>query len=184
MLRKTLGCRSPFKQSRTLLSFFPLGLSHGPKNFEIQLPPNNYDGHRHNTIKKLTGSTIPANLVPRNDLKLMCNHCRFEWKFETLTVCCHSEPTHNQREQWIQPTWMWGLQQPFQYWKYLPTTRNPRTHMMLAREQAKSRCNERRGQGLTTKSMRLAKEYRGISRHVSKIGNFTTRWATHFPFPT
>ena len=175
--------RSFLRQSSVLRSFFPLGYSHGPKNFEILLPPNNDDGHKNNTIKKLTGS-VPPTLVPRYDLKLMCNHCRFQWKHDTLTVRCHSEPSHNQREQWIHPTWMWGLQQPYQYWKYLPATRNPRTHMMLAREQAKSHCNERRGQGLTAKSMRLAKEYRGIARGVSKIGNFSTRWATHFPFPT
>jgi hypothetical protein len=158
-------------------------MSRGPKNYEILLPPNNDDGMKNNRIPKLKG-TVPESLVPRNELKLKCSHCRFEWKHETLTVRCHAEATHEQREQWVHPTWMWGLQQPHNYWKYLPATRNPRTGMLLAREQAKSHCNERRAQGLTSKTMRLERERRGISRAVSKIGVFSTRWQTRFPFPT
>ncbi len=160
-------------------------MSHGPKNYEILLPRNNDDGFKSNVIRRLPGPIRPEYLVTRDNLKLKCSHCRFEWSHDTLTVRCLAEPVaHAQREMWIHPTWMWGKQQPFHYWKYLPASRNPRTGMFLAREMAKSKCNERRGQGLTTRTSRLEKEKRGISRAVSKIGGFSTRWQTRFPFPT
>ncbi|KAG8345208.1 hypothetical protein TRVL_03958 [Trypanosoma vivax] len=136
-------------------------------------------------MKKVKAGTKDPQLVAsRDDLKLRCEHCRFEWIHDALCVRCPAQPLHGQREMWLQPTWMWGKQQPYQYYKYMPTVRNPRTGMPLAREDSKSMNNERRSQGLTTRTLNIEKERRGISRAVSKIGRFNTRWKTHFPFPT
>lgn len=169
-----------------LLNYFPLGRTSGPINKSVFYPLNNFDGRKSNNMKKLEGSTDKhPNLVHRNKLKLSCEHCRFQWVHDTLTVKCPAHPdAHNQREMWLQPTWMWGKQQPYQYYKYLPLNINPRTGMFLAREDAKGMNNERRSQGLTTKTRNIEKERRGISRAVSGIGIYNTRWKTRFPFPT
>lgn len=171
-------------QTATLYSYFPLGLSSGPKNAHVLLPPNNFDGRQTNSMKHLQGLTRDPSLVPRDQLVLHCECCKFMWVHDTLVVRCPSQVAHNQREMWLQPTWMWGKQQPFEYHKYLPAVRNPRTGMPLAREAAKGMNNERRAQGLTTRNLNLEKERRGISRAVSNIGQYSTRWQTRFPFPT
>eukprot|EP00796_Vickermania_ingenoplastis_P008927 gene8927-6263_t len=166
--------------TRVLRSFFPLGCSSGPQNKHVLYPLNNFDGKASNNMKKLEGPTDKhPNLVRRDELKLQCEHCRFEWIHDTLSVRCPAHPDlHNKREMWLQPTWMWGKQQPFQYYKYLPANINPRTDMPLAREDAKGMNNERRSQGLTTKTRLLNKERRGISRAVSGVGMYNTRWET------
>lgn len=183
MIKSTLKIIYP---SRVLRNFFPLGCSSGPSNKDVFYPTNNFDGRSSNKMKKLQGSTDKhPNLVPRNMLKLHCEHCRFEWIHDTLTIRCPSFPDlHNQREMWLQPTWMWGKQQPYQYYKYLPVNINPRTKMHLAREDAKGMNNERRSQGLTTRTRLIEKERRGISRAISGIGIYNSRWQTRFPFPT
>ncbi|KAH9600870.1 hypothetical protein LSM04_000290 [Trypanosoma melophagium] len=166
------------------LNFFPLGMYSGPINAHVLLPSNNLDGRSTLNMKKIEGQTKDPQMVQsRDDLKLRCEYCRFEWIHDTLCVRCPAQPLHNQREMWLQPTWMWGKQQPYRYHKYLPTVRNPRTGMLLAREDAEGMNNERRGQGLSTKTLNIEKERRGISRAVSKIGTFSTRWKTRFPFP-
>lgn len=175
-----------FAISAGRLSFFPLGSTSGPKNKSVLAVINNLDGHRTHNIKKLQGPTDKhPNLVQRDQLKLHCENCRFQWLHDTLVVRCPANPEeHNQREMWLQPTWMWGKQQPYEYHKYLPANINPRTHMFMARESAKGMNNERRSQGLTTKTRLIEKEKRGISRAVSGIGIYNTRWQTRFPFPT
>lgn len=174
------------RATKPLFNFFPLGCTSGPTNKSILFPTNNYDGKSSNKMKKLEGPTDKhPNLVPREKLKLYCEHCRFEWIHDTLTIRCPASPeTHNQREMWLHPTWMWGKQQPYQYYKYLPTNINPRTLMHLAREDAKGMNNERRSQGLTTKTRNIERERRGISRVISGIGIYNKRWKTRFPFPT
>ncbi|RNF23477.1 hypothetical protein TcG_01472 [Trypanosoma cruzi] len=168
-----------------LMNFFPLGMYSGPINAHVFLPNNNLDGRATNHMKKIDGLTKDPQLVfSRNDLKLQCEYCRFQWVHDTLCVRCPAQPNHNKREMWLQPTWMWGKQQPYQYYKYMPAVRNPRTGMPLAREDASGMNNERRGQGLTTKTLNIEKERRGISRAVSNIGKYNTRWQTRFPFPT
>lgn len=178
--------KSLLRATRTLLNFFPLGCTSGPLNKNIVHPTNNFDGSSLRIMKRLQGPTDKhPNVVSRDKLKLHCEHCRFEWIYDILTVRCPAEPdTHNQREMWLHPTWMWGKQQPYQYYKYLPTNINPRTLMHLAREDAKGMNNERRSQGLTTKTRNIEKERRGISRVITGIGVFNTRWKTRFPFPT
>lgn len=169
-----------------LLNFFPLGYTSGPKNKQIRLPPNNFDGRETNGLKKLQSSQDKhPNVVPRDMLKLHCEHCRFQWVHDTLVVRCAAEPAeHNQREMWLEPTWTWGKQQPYQYYKYLAANVNPRTLMHLAREDAKGMNNERRSQGLPTKTHLLQKERRGISRAVCGVGVYNHRWQTKFPFAT
>lgn len=169
-----------------LLNFFPLGFACGPPNRSVMLPPNNLDGRSTNFMKKLEGPTDKhPNLVPRYKLKLKCEHCKFHWIHDTLVIRCPAHPEeHNQREMWLEPTWMWGKQQPYRYYRYLPANVNPRTHMPLAREDAKGMNNERRSQGLPTKTRLLARESRGIARHITGIGVFNQGWKTRFPFPT
>ncbi|CCW69834.1 unnamed protein product [Phytomonas sp. Hart1] len=175
-----------FGASLVRRNFFPLGYSSGPKNRQILLPPNNFDGRAVNSMRKLKSSTPSQELmVSRDKLKLFCENCRFCWVHDTLTVRCPAHPTeHNQREIWIHPTWTWGRQQPFQYYKYLPLTKNPRTLMPLAREDAKSMNNERRAQGLTTRTRLLQKDKQGIARRITGLGVRNLRWQTRFPFPT
>nr|CCC90289.1 unnamed protein product [Trypanosoma congolense IL3000] len=166
------------------LNFFPLGLYSGPTNAHTLLPRNNLDGRATHTMKKIQGQTKdPQMVMSRDNLKLRCEYCRFEWLHDTLCVRCPAQPSHDQREMWLQSTWMWGKQQPYQYYKYMPAVRNPRTGMPLAREDARSMNNERRAQGLTTCTRNIEKERRGISRAVSNIGRYNTRWKTRFPFP-
>ncbi|CCW65617.1 unnamed protein product [Phytomonas sp. EM1] len=174
-------CVSPAR-----FNFFPLGYTSGPKNRQILLPPNNFDGRATNSMQKLKSSSPnTTTMVSRDKLKLHCEHCRFFWIHDTLVVKCPAYPNeHNQREIWLQPTWTWGKQQPYQYYKYLPLTVNPRTHMPLAREDAKSMNNERRAQGLTTRTRLLQKERRGISRQITGLGIYSQRWQTRFPFPS
>lgn len=183
MLRLSIAVR---RRTAVLLNFFPLGCTSGPQNKNVFYPVNNFDGRATNNMKKLQGPTDKhPNLVPREQLKLHCEHCRFEWIHDTLSIRCPAHPAiHNQREMWLPPTWMWGKQQPYQFYKYLPTNINPRTHAHLAREDAKGMNNERRSQGLTTRTRNIAKERRGISREISGIGVFNRRWETRFPFPT
>ncbi|AAZ11054.1 uncharacterized protein TEOVI_000421700 [Trypanosoma equiperdum] len=167
------------------LNFFPLGLSAGPLNSHILLPRNNFDGRTTHGMKKIQGqSKDPQMVMSRDELKLRCEYCRFEWIHDTLCVRCPAQPSHDQREMWLHSTWMWGKQQPYKYYKYMPAVRNPRTGMPMAREDARGMNNERRGQGLTTRTLNLEKERRGISRDVSRIGQYNTRWKTRFPFPT
>ncbi|KEG12620.1 hypothetical protein DQ04_01571030 [Trypanosoma grayi] len=167
-----------------VLNFFPLGMCSGPVNAHVFLPSNNFDGGTTHHMKKIQGQTKDPQLVPsRDDLKLRCEYCRFQWIHDTLCVRCPAQPVHNQREMWLQPTWMWGKQQPYHYYKYMPAVRNPRTGMPLAREDASGMNNERRSQGLTTRTLNIEKERRGISRAVCKIGKYNTRWQTRFPFP-
>lgn len=186
MLRRSRHLSQPFMATAVWLNFFPLGYTSGPKNRQILSPHNNLDGRSTNNMKKLTGPTDKhPGLVPRHQLKLHCEHCRFAWVHDTLVVRCPARPAeHNQREMWLQPTWTWGKQQPYQYYNYLPATVNPRTGMPLAREDAKGMNNERRGQGLPTKTRLLEREKRGISRAITGIGNYGQRWQTRFPFPT
>ncbi|EPY43237.1 hypothetical protein AGDE_00685 [Angomonas deanei] len=184
MLRQSLSLR--WRCTAIALNFFPLGYSSGPLNKKILCPPNNFDGRATNNMPHLKGSTDKhPGLVPRNSLRLHCEHCRFHWVHDTLVVRCPAFPTeHNQREIWLNPTWTWGKQQPYQYYKYMPVNINPRTGMPLAREDAKGMNNERRGQGLPTKTRLLEKERRGISRAITGLGIYNRRWETRFPFPT
>ena len=168
--------------NRTIASYFPLGFSSGPLNKHLSGPLNNELGHPVERLR--AGRTVPER-VQRHALQLKCHHCRFAWHFDTLTVRCNAEPKlHYQREHWLHPFWMWGKDQPYEYHKYLGVTKNPRTGMFLARESAKSKNNERRSQGLTTRTMNMNSEQQGISREVCKIGQFSQRWQTRFPFPT
>lgn len=182
-----LRCSQLGRVARTaaLLNFFPLGYMAGPKNRQTLCPPNNFDGRVTNNMTKLTGPTDKhPGLVRRENMKLSCEHCRFHWVHDTLVVRCPSNPAeHNQREMWLQPTWMWGKQQPFQFYKYLPANINPRTGMHLAREDAKGMNNERRSQGLPTKTRQLHAERRQIARSVTGIGVYNQRWKTRFPYP-
>lgn len=168
-----------------LRNFFPLGYTSGPRNRQVMSPPNNFDGRTTNNMTKLTGPADKhPNLVRRDSLRLRCEHCRFRWVHDTLVVRCPANPSeHNQREMWLQPTWMWGKQQPYQFYKYLPANVNPRTLMPLAREDAKGMNNERRSQGLPTKTRLLQKERRQIARSITGIGVYSQRWKTRFPFP-
>lgn len=186
MLRKSSAVLCMFRATFAALNFFPLGYNSGPKNKHIMAPPNNFDGRSTHYMKKLQGSTDKhPNLMPRGKMKLHCENCRFHWVHDTLVVRCPANPEqHNQREIWLEPTWTWGRQQPYQYYKYMPVNINPRTGMPLAREDAKGMNNERRSQGLSTKTRLLERERRGISRAVTGIGIFNQRWETRFPFPT
>lgn len=189
MFRKCIVSRMGLLAASPLcLNFFPLGLKSGPKNYENELPINNLDPKQEVALKKVSDG---ANLkkrpgyVTRDEMKLHCECCRFEWAYDTLTVRCTAHPTvHNQREIWLQPTWMWNRQQPYKYYQYLPTAKNPRTHQLWAREDAKGMNCERRAVGLTAYSMNVRKQVNGIARSVSNIGNFSSRWQTRFPFPT
>ncbi|EPY27276.1 hypothetical protein STCU_00228 [Strigomonas culicis] len=186
MLRFSQVRRLGLRPTTALLNFFPLGYSSGPRNKGILNPPNNFDGHTTHRTKQLEGPTDKhPNLVPRDRLKLHCEHCRFRWIHDALTIRCPANPTaHNQREIWLEPTWTWGKQQPYQYYKYMPVNIHPRTGMHIAREDAKGMNNERRSQGLTTKTRLIEQERRGISRAITGIGIYNNRWQTRFPFPT
>lgn len=172
--------------SRQARNFFPLGLSSGPKNRDLFARRNNFDGAA--TVKSLEiskGNEKRPGYVSRNELKLHCECCRFEWVFDTLTVQCVAHPkVHNQREIWLQPTWMHCRQQPYQYYKFLTLSKNPRTEMLMARETSKGMNTERRAMGLTSPTRRMQKEKRGIARQISNIGIYSTRWQTRFPFPS
>ena len=172
------------RASPRLLNFFPMGFSSGPKNVQDLRP--DVDPHAVNTcLAAVQGKPRQGFVDRRCDLELRCEHCRFLWRYDTLTVWCPAHPgLHNQREVWLQPTWMYNKQQPFQYWKYLTVSRNPRTGMIMGREDAKSMNNERRAAGLTTQTRNLTKQQQGISRAVSHIGTYSTRWKTRFPLPT
>ncbi|KPA78868.1 hypothetical protein ABB37_05939 [Leptomonas pyrrhocoris] len=186
MLRASTMARQALCATAITRNFFPLGYSSGPKNKQILSPPNNLDGRTTHHMKKLQGSTDKhPGLVHRDKLKLHCESCRFHWVQDTLVVRCPAHPAeHNQREIWLEPTWTWGKQQPYQYYKYMPVNINPRTRMHLAREDAKGMNNERRSQGLPTKTRLLETERRGISRAITQIGHYNQRWQTRFPFAT
>ncbi|KAG5471382.1 hypothetical protein LSCM1_01466 [Leishmania martiniquensis] len=186
MLRCSPCVRRALRATARVLNFFPLGHTCGPQNKQMLFPPNNLDGRATHRMKKLQGSTDKhPGLVPRNKLKLHCECCRFHWVQDTLVVRCPAQPKeHNQREIWLEPTWTWGRQQPYQYYKYMPVNINPRTGMPLAREDAKGMNNERRSQGLPTKTRILERERRGISRAITGLGIYNQRWQTRFPFAT
>lgn len=170
------------------LNFFPLGLKSGPKNISVNFPINNFDGAINNMVAPLPSenNTIKRpGYVLRHELKLNCECCRFEWLYDTLTVRCSAYPAlHNQQEIWLQPTWMYHRQQPHKWYRYMNLSKNPRTHQLWSREDSKGMNCERRTMGLTSYTMRMAKETRGIARSVSNIGTYGTRWQTRFPFPT
>lgn len=177
-----------FRATPVVRNFFPMGLVSGPKNFDVVMPVNNFDPKQVNNIAKHTSdnnSNKRPGFMQRHEMKLHCECCRFQWLRDTLTVRCSAHPkVHNQQEIWLPPTWMYGRQQPHMYHRYLNMAKNPRTGQLMAREAAKGMNTERRAMGLTTYSMNMAKESRQISRAVSGIGTYSTRWQTRFPFPT
>ena len=176
-----------FRFTSRARNFFPLGVNRGPKNQDLFSKHNNFDiGSTVKSIDPVKGQEKrPGYVSARHELKLQCECCRFEWVYDTLTVRCAAHPkVHNQREVWLHPTWMYCRQQPYQYGRFLSLSKNPRTGMLMARETAKGMNTERRAMGLTSATRRLEKEKRGITRAVSKIGSFSTRWYTRFPFPT
>jgi hypothetical protein len=170
-----------------LRNFYPLGLKSGPKNFDVLMPINNFDPKQVNNIPK-HGSSNNSNKRPgfmqRHEMKLKCDCCRFQWLRDTLTIRCSAHPhVHNQQEIWLEPTWTYHKQQPKNYHRYLNMSKNPRTGMLMAREEAKGMNTERRAMGLTTYAMNMARETRRLSRAVSKLGRYGNRWQTRFPFP-
>lgn len=173
------------RASRAFRNFFPLGAARGPKNQDLFQKHNNFDDAA--TVKSIDavkGNEKRPGYVAREDLKLHCECCRFEWVYDTLTVRCAAHPkVHNQREIWLHPAWMYCRQQPYQYYRFLSLSKNPRTGMLMSRETSKGMNTERRAMGLTSPTRRIEKEKRGISRAVSKIGIYSTRWETRFPFP-
>lgn len=163
-----------------LLNFFPLGRKSGP---EGQLFPfsNIAPITERPPMPRKDGA---IKFVSRNDLQLMCRHCRFEWRHDALSVRCPLDPEHQQRETWLPPDWTWGSTQPLNYNRYYPHPQNHRTGQWWGPENAKSNNNERRAQGITRLWKTQQREQRGMARSVSKIGSFGTQWKTYFPFPT
>lgn len=183
MIHFSKRCLFTLRPTNALLNFFPLGLTCGPVNKQVLCPMNNFDGSS-NRLEKIVPGVKDPNLRPREQLKLYCEHCRFEWQHDILRVRCVADPeAHNQREVGLHPTWMWGKQQPYRYYDYMPVNIHPRTRMFLAREDAKGMNNERRGQGLTTRTRNIEEERRGIAWRKCGIGMTQKQWKTHFPYP-
>lgn len=175
--------------TQVLRNFFPMGLRSGPKNAAVLAPINNFDPRQANNIPRLpsngTGQKRLNFVTSRNDLKLKCECCQFQWLFDTLTVRCSAHPTvHNQQEVWLQPTWMYERQQPRNWFHYLNVNRNPRTGQLWSRETSKGMNCERRAMGLTSYMRRVEREKRQIPRQVSGVGTYSNRWKTRFPFPS
>lgn len=165
------------KRTLRSLNFLPLGRSSGPHNGNRLRPTSNLRPITYGTKQK-----DDIQYVHRADLKLQCEHCQFQWLHDTLTVRCPADKEHVQKEAWLHPMWSWGQTQPLNYSKHMPLQTNPRTGMAWAQENAKTKNNERRAQGLYRAARSRGKEQRGISRYVSGIGNYGNRWSVHFPF--
>jgi hypothetical protein len=188
MRRTTHSLSSIGVATKLLRNYFPLGLKSGPKNFDVVLAVNNFDPAQVNNIPKHlsdNNSNKRPGFMQRHEMKLKCECCKFQWIRDALAIRCSAHPAvHNQQEIWLQPTWMYGRQQPHNYHRYLNMSRNPRTGHVMARETAKGMNTERRTVGLTTYAMNAEKEKRQLARTVSGLGMFGKRWQTRFPFAT
>lgn len=183
MMRRTTGLS--ITQSRHLLNFFPLGRASGPKMIQKVLPPNMSSPRMMKMPKMFLNTEAKTrNYVPRNQLKLHCADCKFYWHHDALAVRCTSNPTHRQREMWLEPTWIKFNRNPLNFHKYLIANIHPRTGAMLNRENTTSRNNERRGAGYSARNLRMGRDSRSIARKVSGVGSFHQGYYLKFPLPT
>lgn len=164
------------------LNFFPLGRSSGPKRIQKVLPPNLMSPGMMSMPKLVADKeTKVRNYVPRSDLKLLCECCKFYWHHDALAIRCTANREHNQHEAWLKPNWSYFARNPLNFNKYIFANVHPRTGALLNHENSASRSNERRGAGFSGRTLALMKESRVVSRKVSGVGVYSTGFRVRFP---
>lgn len=166
--------------TRPLLNFFPLGHRVGPLAFDKPNMAVGQDGYECRPSHRL------VKVRRRADLKLQCRYCRFAWRFDSLCVVCPASPEHSRIEANLNHAWMWNVSQadPKTAYKDLLGAFNPRTGLRLGMENAKSKNNERRAQGLTTNTLNKERYVRGVSARYIRMDSFSRRWHVRFPYPS
>lgn len=124
--------------------------------------------------------------VSRHQLRCACCHCRIVWRFDRAAVVCAANPSHAQIELGYHHTWYWNRTQPVHWIMQLgPHGMHPKTGHFLSREDSKSTFGrERRIAGCPTNYVTSMKWKNKISREVTNIGAYNTRWKTRFPYPS
>ena len=126
--------------------------------------------------------------VHRRELKLSCDKCKFVWHGQTLTVWCPKEGTHRLMEFNYSPDYIFYGRLALNYYDTMPLLKCPKTGNWIGKENAKfwrhGVGNEKRGLGMHEYWYLTTTERQGMSRDVSKVGQFRRKWKTHFPYPT
>ena len=166
-----------FGSSCPCRNFFPLGRKSGPLNASDYLPPPSFS-------HKLWDLVRPNKSVSRRELLQECEHCRYIWSHDRLLNWCPMHPWHTKAERWYRPDWIMHIRNPKHSFKQLRTNVHPRTGAWISDEASRSKHNEPRTVGISSRAMHVLKDRAKLAVNISGLSGYRRLWKVKFPWPS